>query len=239
MKELKAIKRATRNLVLVAVIVLGLTLSAAATVQAAAPAAAVKVAVLDTGIDATHTALNGRVTASINLTDSRTETDVQGHGTHIAGIIASNAGNVEILNIKVAGDNGITSPETIAKGIIWAVENGARIINISLAVKETSEDLEKAVALAIEKRIVVVAAAGNSGAAAPAYPAAYPGVVSVGAVNSQGKITAWSNGGTAVSTTAPGVNILSTLPGGEWGVKSGTSQAAARVTASIAAGLSN
>jgi len=236
MKTTKTIKTTARNLALVAVLALGLTLSTAVTVQAAGQTT-VRVAVLDTGIDITHPALNGKVVASVNFTDSGTATDVQGHGTHIAGIIASNAGNAEILNVKVAGDNGITNPETVAKGITWAVENRARVINISLAVKETNENLEKAVALAIERGVIVVAAAGNNGDAAPVYPAAYTGVTSVGATDNQSRVVSWSNGGAAVSATAPGVNILSTLPGGEWGVKSGTSQAAAQVTASIAARL--
>jgi thermitase len=219
-------------------VVLALTLGpifSTTNIQGATPA--IRVAILDTGIDAAHPALAGRVVASVNFTGSGTETDVIGHGTHVAGIIASNAGNVEILNVKVADDSGVTDHETLTKGIVWAVENGAKIINISLTVREPGSDLERAVAEALATGIIVVAAAGNQGADAPSYPAAYPGVISAGATDSQGKIAVWSNGGTAVSTTAPGVSILSAIPGGGWGVKSGTSQAAARVTASIAARL--
>lgn len=203
----------------------------------AATAAVIRIAVLDTGIDAAHPALSGKIVASINFTDSGTENDILGHGTHVAGIIVSNVRNVEILNVKVAGDNGITDQETLAKGIVWSVENGARIINISLTVKGPSEDLDKAIARARANGITVIAAAGNNGTATPSYPAAHPDVISVGATDSQGKIAVWSNGGATVNATAPGVNILSAIPGGKWGVKSGTSQAAAWTTASIAAGL--
>jgi len=233
----RAISKAAWRLALTAVLALtlGLTFSTAAA-QAATPAI-IRIAVLDTGIDAAHPALAGRVVASVNFTGSGTETDVLGHGTHVAGIIATNARNVEILNVKVADDGGVTDGETLARGIVWAVENGARIINISLTVREPAVDLERAVAEATANGIMIIAAAGNEGAAAPSYPAVYPGVISVGAADYHGRIAAWSNGGAAVSTTAPGVNILSAIPGGRWGVKSGTSQAAARVTASIAATL--
>ncbi|MCX8126559.1 MAG: S8 family serine peptidase [Dehalococcoidia bacterium] len=240
MKRQKALKLALEGLLLAGMLGFGPCAGLSGTpAHAADHPATVKVAVLDTGVDVTHFALKGRVIASVNLTDSETESDVNGHGTHVAGIIVSNSTNVVILNVKVACDSGVTTPGTIAKGIIWATENGARIINISLTVSQANDDLKKAVSLAINRGIVVVAAAGNDGAASPAHPAACPGVISVGATDDKGNIAVWSNGGSAVSVVAPGVDVVSTIPGNSWGKKSGTSQAAALVTAKIAANLLN
>ncbi len=102
------------------------------------------IAVLDTGINHNHPVLAGKVVASINFSNSPTIDDRNGHGTHIAGIIAASpntmagiiglAYNASILNVKVANDNGSAEAANVARGIIWAVDQGARVINVSLTI---------------------------------------------------------------------------------------------------------
>ena len=99
----------------------------------------IRVAVLDTGIDSTHPALSGKVVASVSFTENPVAYDLNGHGTHIASIIAASPGrfagiiglayNSRLMNVKVANDDGFSNASTVAKGIIWAVENGANVIN--------------------------------------------------------------------------------------------------------------
>jgi thermitase len=129
------------------------------------------VAVLDTGIDQDHEDLNGKIVAEVNFTDSPTPSDTYGHGTHIAGIIAANGNNgtgiigmapgSRLMNVKIAGDKGRCQPSAVAKGIIWAVDNGASVINISVELEEASPGIEDAINYAWSQGAVIVAAAGN------------------------------------------------------------------------------
>ena len=204
----------------------------------------VVVAVLDTGIDQTHEDLAGKVVASINFTQSPTVDDLYGHGTHIAGIVAATANNAvggtgvayncSLMNVKVAEDDGSCDSATVAKGIIWAVDNGAKVINISLTVTKTSLTLEKAIDYAWDKGAVIIAAAGNNYSSTPIYPAAYPNAIAVAATNKDDRLPQWSNHGDWVSLGAPGVDIYSTLPDDNYGYKSGTSSAAALVSGEAA-----
>jgi len=204
----------------------------------------VLVAVLDTGIDQNHEDLAGKVVASINFTQSPTVDDLYGHGTHIAGTIAATADNAvgitgvahncSLMNVKVAEDDGTCKSVTVAKGIIWAVDNGAKVINISLTFTKPSLTLENAVNYAWNKGAVIVAAAGNSFSSTPVYPAVYPEAIAVAATDKDDRSPNWSNHGDWVSLSAPGVNIYSTLPGDNYGYKSGTSSAAALVSAEAA-----
>jgi len=201
------------------------------------------VAVLDTGIDQIHEDLAGKVITNINFTQSPTVDDVHGHGTHMAGIIAAAentvgiiglAHDVSLMNVKVAEDDGICDAETVARGIIWAVDNGARVINISLTITESSPTLEEAVNYAWDKGAIVVAAAGNNFGSTPVYPAAYPNVIAVAATDKDDRLPGWSNHGDWVSLGAPGVDIYSTLPGDGYGYETGTSPAAALVSGGAA-----
>jgi thermitase len=208
------------------------------------PGKPVTVAVLDTGVDSTHIDLRGKVIASYNFTGSDTAEDRRGHGTHVAGIIVKDfeltLGNdglrhdVRLMNVKVAEDTGICNPETVSRGIIWAADNGAEVINISLALKQSFGELEDAIRYAWQKGAVIVAAAGNENLNRPIYPAAYPQVMGVAATDDTGRLTTWSNRGEWVTAAAPGANIFSTLPGNAYGYKSGTSQAAASVSGDAA-----
>lgn len=198
------------------------------------------VAVLDTGIDKNHEDLDGTVTAEINFTESPTVADIHGHGTHIAGIIAAvNDNNLGIngmapesrlLNIKVADDNGACRMSSLVKGIYWAVEAGASVINISIEMTGPSPELEAAIDHAWENGAIIIAAAGNDGNSLPVYPANYENCISVTALRENGELAPLANYGDWVDTAAPGFNIYSTLPGDEYGYKHGTSFAAAYVS---------
>jgi thermitase len=202
--------------------------------------AEVLVAVLDTGVSYNHEDLEGRVVLTVNLTDSPVADDVYGHGTHIAGIIAANSNNgvgiagiapaCRIMSIKVADDRGITSAKTMAEGIILAVQQGASIINISAEFFEPSAELEAAIDYAWEQGVLVVAAAGNRGNQTPVYPAYYENCIAVAASTPDGTLAPLSGYGDWVDVVAPGFDIYSTLPGNNYGYKSGTSFAAAHIS---------
>jgi thermitase len=202
--------------------------------------ASVVIAVLDTGIDSEHEDLAGKVIAEVNFTDSLTTNDIYGHGTHVAGIIAAAANNgagiagiaynCRLMNVKVADDCGSFESPVAAKGIRWAVEHGAKVINISLFSTESSRELEEAINYAWSKGVVVVAAAGNFIGIKAAYPAYYSDCLAVAATDSNDCVASWSSWGDWVDVAAPGVDIYSTLPGNRYGSKSGTSMAAAHVS---------
>jgi thermitase len=202
--------------------------------------AGIVIAVLDTGIDRKHEDLVGKVVAEVNFTDSPTADDIYGHGTHVAGIIAAAANNgagiagiaygCRLMNVKVADDYGIFYGSVAAKGVRWAVEHGANVINISMFDTEPSPDLEEAINYAWGKGVVVVAASGNCIGTKIAYPAYYSNCLSVAATDSDDCLASWSSWGDWVDLAAPGVDIYSTLPGNQYGSKSGTSMAAAHVS---------
>jgi subtilisin family serine protease len=196
----------------------------------------ITVAILDSGIDTAHEDLVGKVTGSVNFTDSQTELDVQGHGTHIAGIIAANINNgigiagiakdVKLLNVKVVEDKGTVWPSNVAKGIIWAVDHGAQVINMSFTISSDTKNLADAVKYAADHHVVMFAAAGNR-INSRTYPAAYPEVIAVAALNSDGTIWSGSINSDKVDVYAPGAEIYSTTPGNKYEFKSGSSMATA------------
>jgi thermitase len=207
----------------------------------------VLIAVLDTGIDGQHEDLANKVVASINFTQAQTPDDVHGHGTHVAGIIAAAtnnglgiagiAPNSRLLNVKVADDNGMVWASAAAKGIVWAVDNGAKVINMGFFVPSSSPALEQAIDYAYSKGVILVAAAGNEITSVPIYPASYPEVIAVAATDIDGKLWSKSNYGDWVDAYAPGVGIYSTIPGNNYGYQSGTSMATAFVSAVAALAL--
>jgi len=206
----------------------------------------VKVAILDTGIDQNHEDLAAKIVANKNFTTSTTVDDKYGHGTHVAGIAAAitnnsrgvaGAGfNSSLMNVKVLGDNGSGYYSWIANGIIWAADNGAKVINLSLGGTSGSSTLESAVNYAWGKGAVLVAAAGNDNTASPLYPAYYTNVVAVAATDQDDGKASFSNYGSWVDIAAPGVDIFSTLPNHtnrigilNYGSLSGTSMATPHV----------
>lgn len=195
----------------------------------------IKIAILDTGIENTHPDLSGKVAVSANFTDSATISDLFGHGTHVAGIAAAATNNINgvagagyntvLLNGKVLGDDGSGYYSWIAKGIIWAADQGAQVINISLGGPSSSIVLKDAVDYAWNKGSVVVAAAGNFGNSNPQYPGYYQNVIAVGATDNNDVKASFSTYGRWVDVSAPGVNIYSTYKENSYGYLSGTSMA--------------
>jgi thermitase len=185
----------------------------------------VKVAIVDTGVAMDHEDISEKVVARANFSDSKIEKpedyDKYGHGTHVAGIVAAKHNSTgvagvcpdcSILDAKVLNDSGSGSSSAIAKGIDWAVANGAQVINMSLGQRVSSRVLESAVNNAWAKGVVLVAAAGNAGTQAPIYPGAYANVISVAATDNNDKKASFSTYGKWVDVAAPGVDVYSTFP---------------------------
>ncbi len=187
------------------------------------------VAVLDTGIDRDNEDLADRIVAEVNFTSSPTSDDLYGHGTHMAGTIAAVAPGCRLMNVKVADDSGKCELAVVAKGIIWAADRGAEVINLSLAM-EACPDLEEAVNYAWDRGAVLIAAAGNKGTSKPSYPAYYQNCLAVAGTNENNSLALLSSYGDWVDVAAPGFNIYSQLPGNQYGYKTGTSSAAAHVS---------
>ena len=199
----------------------------------------INIAILDTGVDLDHPDLANKVISNVNFSNSATMDDVHGHGTHVAGIAAAMTNNgvgvaglgytATIMNVKVLGDTGAGAYSWIVSGIIWAVDNGAEVINMSLGGSSASSTLEAAINYAWSKGVVVVAAAGNYGNTAPLYPAYYTNCIAVAATDSLDRLAGWSNYGDWVDVAAPGVGIYATLKNNGYGYKSGTSMASPHV----------
>ncbi len=158
------------------------------------------------------------------LTNKQLDNDDEGLG--IIGV----APDGRLLNVKVADDRGRCEVADLVEGIIWAVDNGAKVINISIEIKETSPDLEAAINYAWNHGALVVAAAGNSGSHEPVYPAYYKNCIAVTAVKEDNTLSPLSNTGNWVDMAAPGYKIYSTQPGDSYGFETGTSFASAHVS---------
>lgn len=185
--------------------------------------AAVSIAVIDSGVDVGHPDLAGRVTGAYNAVDGTTDvTDEVGHGTFVAGVAAATGDNTigiagaslgsSVLAVKVADSSGQVWSDAEAAGILWAADHGAKVINLSLSSTAADQVESEAVAYARSKGVLVVAAAGNDGVSTPSYPAAYPGVVAVGATDAAGHRASFSQFGSWVTVAAPGTTITSTTP---------------------------
>lgn len=176
--------------------------------------------------------------------------DDNSHGTHVAGVVAARGDNglgttgvawrARLMIVRVLGTDGSGSVADVARGVRYAVANGARVINLSMAGPDTAPELELAITAAQAAGVVVVAAAGNTGEdldTAPAYPAASAGgaPVAVASTDATGRLAQDSSfGRRSVDLTAPGESIGSTALGGGQEIRSGTSQAAAQVSGVLA-----
>lgn len=195
----------------------------------------IRVAVLDTGI-ASHSLLNGTVLLQ-NLVELPADLATQnGHGTAVASLIASELGlapGTTLLSYRVADDSGSSNSFTLAEAVIAAADSGAHVINISMGSQGNSVILQQAIEYALQAGSVIVASAGNEGGSL-SYPAAYDGVVAVGAVDARWEHLDFSNTGN-VTVTAPGLDIASAWVGDESVLFSGTSASAPIVSGAIAA----
>lgn len=161
-----------------------------------------------------------------------------GHGTYVTGLINHIAPCSSILPVRVLDSDGVGSSFTIAAGIYYALDHGAKVINLSLTSPFDSLTVREALAAAKRANAVVVCASGNEGTGVPQYPAANAGVVAVAAVDSADQLTPWSNFGLYVRFAAPGVNVVSTFPGNQFVSASGTSASAAFVSGALARAIS-
>lgn len=211
----------------------------------------VTVAVIDTGVDLTHPDLaDNLLSTGYNFGDGNAiPQDVLGHGTKVAGIIAAMQNNsvgvsglapeAKILPIKInPGGQGTFTSDKLASAIEYAVERGAKIINLSLTVDSETQTVMRAIQSALAKGVVFVAASGNEGMSSVAFPANMSGVIGVGAVGQSGGVASFSNTGPEIAVAAPGVNVYSTVLGSSYGGGSGTSFAAPVVSATLAAMMS-
>ncbi|WP_139367605.1 S8 family peptidase [Bacillus alkalicellulosilyticus] len=204
----------------------------------------INIAVVDTGI-ATHGDLI--ISGGVSFV-SNSFIDDNGHGTHVAGIIAAQnnsfgtvgiAHESNIYAVKVLDKNGSGYLSDLIKGIDWAISNNMDIINLSLGAPTHSSSLQEIVEKAYSKGILVVAAAGNSGKTdgtgdTVAFPARYPTVIAVAATDARDARASFSATGSTVEVSAPGVRILSTHLNQKFSSLSGTSMAAGYVTGNIA-----
>lgn len=185
----------------------------------------VTVAVLDTGVDLNHPDLKANLVKGYDaIAKNNNPKDMNGHGTHVAGIIAAVTNNrqgvagvapgAKIMPVKVLGENGGGDLGSIIDGIQWATDNGAQVINMSLGGPIESPSWAAAVKYAARKNVVVVAAMGNERDQGNPknQPAATPGVIAVGATDPNDKITEFSSYGEWISVSAPGYAIKSTFP---------------------------
>lgn len=197
------------------------------------------VAIADTGIDDSHPDLSGKVLKRANFTWDP-DFDGDGHGTHVAGIVAATTNNSlgvaslgydsKLFSVKVLDNTGSGYYSWIASGVIWAADNGAKVINLSLGGSSDSQTLRDAVSYAWGKGVVIVAAAGNSNNSRALYPAYYTNSIAVAATDQNDKKASFSSYGSWVDLAAPGVSILSTYQG-NYAYLSGTSMATPFVSA--------
>lgn len=202
--------------------------------------AGVKVAVLDTGIDTDHEDLVGNIKGGISfIPDNPSYEDARGHGTHCAGIIAALDNGIGVLGtapeasiyaVKVLNDEGYGEWSWVASGLDWAINNGINIVSMSFGGTDTSTLVETMCQAAYDSGILLIASAGNSGniygtGDSVAYPAKYDSVIAISAIYNDKLRANYSSTGPKVELTAPGTSVLSTVPGGLYAVKSGTSMA--------------
>jgi len=213
----------------------------------------ITVAVIDTGIDARHPDLAANMAGGINFVrrsaskgaDPNAWADDNGHGTHVAGIIAALNNSIGVVGvapdahlyaIKVLNRSGSGYVSDIITGLQWCLVTGVQVANMSLSTNTDVPSLHDACDLAASGGVILVAAAGNDGAAVD-YPAAYPSVIAVGATDRTDARASWSSFGPELDLAAPGVSIKSTWKDSGYAWASGTSMAAPHVAGTLALAL--
>lgn len=209
-----------------------------------------KVAILDTGLSY-HPAIRVAPTY-VNFTNEASALDQNGHGTHIAGTIGGYTSRptkkarsfhgvfpeMPLVAVKAFDKEGSASLSSILQGIEWCIKHKIQIINMSFGLEQHHETLYDAIKLAHQQGLIMVAASGNDGKPSLQFPARYPEVISVGSIDRQGKISAFSQYGTNLDIVAPGEEIFSTWIRKSFKTISGTSMACAHVSGVLALILS-
>jgi hypothetical protein len=213
------------------------------------------VAVVDTGLDLSHPVLSGHLTPpgtwydflgkDTDPSDVPTASNaLYGHGTAVADLILQVAPEARILPVRALNADGEGTVADLAAGIDWAVRQGAQVINVS-AVSSVDNDLTQAIARAADRGVYVTLAAGNEGDKKVSFPARNTTkasrlgqyAINAGAVNSDATLASWSNYGNALELTAPGVDLATALPGGNYALVSGTSFATPVLSGALALAL--
>ena len=210
------------------------------------PAGTAVVAVLDTGVDASQPDLAGQLVAGTSILDGSAGTaDPNGHGTAMAGIIAAATDNgtgiagvgyagVKVMPVTVLGADGLGQDSDIIEGVVWAVQHGADVINMSFSNPGYSTSLQAAIDYAWAHNVVVVAATGNDGSSSVTFPAGDRGVVGVSNTDRTDALNASSNYGADVFLAAPGTGIVTLATDGGTTTVTGTSASSAMVAAAAA-----
>lgn len=219
----------------------------------------IRVAIIDTGIDQDHADLVGNIKGGVNFVskspakpaDPNKWNDDNGHGTHVAGIVAAVDNAIGVIGVspeahlyavKVLDRNGSGYVSDVIKGIEWSMNNGMQVVNMSLGSASDVQALHDAVDAAYAAGLVLVAAAGNSGDGNGTtneviYPAKYSSVIAVAATASDDSTPTWSSQGEEVELAAPGVSVRSTWNDGMYNTISGTSMASPHVAGVAALAL--
>lgn len=198
----------------------------------------IKVAILDSGIRE-HTTFSDTQISEFDFVGGSTSSEYASHGTAVASLIGGKNGNgiapgAELISIRVLDSDGIGDTFSLAEGIVKAVEEGAQIVNLSVASYGSNSALQTAVDFALENEVVLVAAAGNESLASLPYPAAYEGVISVSAIDALGYPTEFANQSESIDVAAPGVGVYAAWDEEDWVSFTGTSAAAPYVSGAIA-----
>jgi subtilisin len=206
----------------------------------------INIAILDTGIDYTHVDLKDCVKGGVNFTteDRSDYMDRCGHGTFCSGIIAAAengtgligiAPNSNLYAVKVLNDKGQGSINWLIQGVNWCIENNIDIISMSLGFTQDTPEMRNIISKAYDKGIIMIAAVGNDNRETEVeYPARYPEVIGVTAVDNCDELGNFCTTGSKVEVSAPGVNITSTYLNNLYAIGSGTSFAAPHITGAIA-----
>lgn len=226
----------------------GIKLIQAETQWAETKGAGINVAILDTGIDYNHPDLKDRVKGGVNFTtnDPNDYMDRQGHGTHCAGIVAASHNNMGVVGVapevnlyalKVLGDDGTGILDWTVKAIDWCINNNIHVISMSLGSNSTHPAAHEAIKRAYAKGIIMIAAAGNDGNGVGDtvdFPARYPEVIAVAAVDPKEVLGGFSSTGFDVEVSAAGVDVLSTYLNNSYARLSGTSMACPHISGAVA-----
>ena len=202
-----------------------------------------QVGVLDTGVDVNHPDLNGKVFSGTGVNDTDLN-DTIGHGTEVSGIIAANTNNnqgiagvswnTKILSLKITDDYGQARVSNVVSALDQAYEKGIKIVHISLSTNQFSQALKNSIQEAHDRGVLIISTVGNSGIEELRYPAAFDGVIGVGAVNETKQKEFYSTTGEHVSLVAPGALIYTTSLNSTYDKVTGTSFAAPQVSGAAA-----
>jgi len=206
----------------------------------------IKVAILDTGIDLDHPDLQRNIKGNINMIKPRKSgDDDNGHGTHVAGIVAAVDNEIGIIGtspeislyaVKVLDKKGSGWLSDLIDGLDWCINNKMQVVNMCFGSLTDNPSFHDAIIIAYQAGITLVASAGNNGEVGGSivYPAKYPETIAVSAIGQYDNFASFSSFGKEIDLTAPGVNIKSTYKKGSYETMNGTSMAAPHVTGVVA-----